>query len=84
MIKKETEIKSAVNFEEAMAELESIVKQLEENDVPLEKAIDLFQTGMSLSKICHDKLEAVGKKMDQLIDPEGKSEPFSPSEDDQQ
>ncbi|MDF2909795.1 MAG: xseB, partial [Sporolactobacillus laevolacticus] len=38
-------------FEEAMEKLERIVKQLEENDVPLEKAIELFQEGMALSKL---------------------------------
>lgn len=84
MSEKKKEAKPEVNFEEAMADLESIVRQLEENDVPLEKAIDLFQSGMSLSKICHDKLETVGNKMDQLIDPEGKSEPFTLPGDDQQ
>ncbi|RYM06013.1 exodeoxyribonuclease VII small subunit [Sporolactobacillus sp. THM7-7] len=67
----------ALTFEEAMEKLERIVNQLEENDVPLEKAIDLFQEGMSLSKLCHDKLTAVGKKMDQLIDKSGEATPFS-------
>ncbi|MET1247818.1 exodeoxyribonuclease VII small subunit [Sporolactobacillus sp. STCC-11] len=69
-------------FEEAMDKLEQIVKQLEENDVPLEKAIGLFQEGMALSKICHDKLETVEKKMDQLVSPNGESKPFSVQGDD--
>lgn len=64
-------------FEEAMEQLEKIVGQLEQNDVPLEKAIGLFQEGMALSHLCHDKLDLVGKKMDQLIDSSGKAEPFS-------
>lgn len=73
----ETEKKKVPTFEEAMEKLETIVRQLEENDVPLEKAIDLFQQGMSLSKLCHDKLETVGKKMDQLVDSSGEVRPFS-------
>jgi len=71
-------------FEEAMDQLEQIVKQLEENDVPLEKAIGLFQEGMALSKLCHDKLETVEKKMDQLIGPNGETKPFSVQGDDEQ
>lgn len=71
-------------FEEAMDKLEQIVKQLEENDVPLEKAIGLFQEGMELSKICHDKLETVEKKMDQLVSPNGEAKPFSVQGDDEE
>lgn len=71
-------------FEEAMEKLEEIVTKLEENDVPLEQAIDLFQEGMALSKLCHDKLETVSKKMDQLIDENGQSHPFSVQEDEGQ
>ena len=41
-----------ISFEEAMARLETIVEQLEDGDVPLEKAIDLFQQGMKLSQMC--------------------------------
>lgn len=71
-------------FEEAMEKLERIVKQLEENDVPLEKAIELFQEGMALSKLCHDKLETVEKKMDQLMEPNGETTPFSVQGDDEE
>ncbi|GAY75174.1 exodeoxyribonuclease VII small subunit [Sporolactobacillus inulinus] len=70
-------------FEDAMDQLDQIVKQLEENDVPLEKAIGLFQEGMALSKICHDKLESVEKKMDQLLTPDGETRPFSVQGDDE-
>lgn len=69
-----------LSFEEAMGKLEQIVHLLEENDVPLEKAIDLFQQGMSLSKYCHDKLESVGKKMDRLVDENGQIKPFPPED----
>lgn len=80
----ETHKNAVPTFEEAMTKLEMIVRQLEENDVPLEKAIDLFQEGMSLSKLCHEKLEIVGKKMDQLIDSSGEARPFSVQGDDKE
>ncbi|MFT8871098.1 MAG: exodeoxyribonuclease VII small subunit [Sporolactobacillus sp.] len=70
---------NTLTFEDAMDKLEMIVRQLEENDVPLEKSIELFQTGMDLSKLCHDKLENVGEKMDRLIKENGEVEPFSVS-----
>jgi exodeoxyribonuclease VII, small subunit len=73
----QTSEKKEPTFEEAMEHLEKIVGQLEQNDVPLEKAIGLFQEGMAMSKLCHDKLDLVGKKMDQLIDTKGESQPFS-------
>lgn len=52
-----------LSFEEAMEKLESIVSRLEEGDVPLEKAINYYQEGMTLSKICGDKLKNVQEMM---------------------
>ena len=46
-----------ITFEEAMKRLEEIVAALENNQVSLEKSVDLFQEGIKLSKICNDKLE---------------------------
>jgi exodeoxyribonuclease VII small subunit len=65
------------NFEEAMEELEKIVERLEEGDVPLEESIRLFQEGMKRSKECHEKLHAVEKQMDQLLDENGNVKPFT-------
>lgn len=57
-----------LSFEEAMERLESIVGRLESGDVPLEQAIALFQEGMQLSQSCGSKLEAVERKIEQLIE----------------
>ncbi|MFC7394231.1 exodeoxyribonuclease VII small subunit [Scopulibacillus cellulosilyticus] len=70
-----------LSFEEAMTNLEVIVKRLEENDVPLEEAIDLFQQGVALSKQCHKRLQIVEEKMDQIIE-EDEIRPFKIQEDD--
>ncbi|WP_202076722.1 exodeoxyribonuclease VII small subunit [Caldalkalibacillus salinus] len=59
------------SFEEEMAQLEHIVQQLETGEVPLEKAIELFQEGMSLSKNCHQKLEKVEKQVHVLLEEDG-------------
>ncbi|WP_422123180.1 exodeoxyribonuclease VII small subunit [Planococcus sp. X10-3] len=46
-----------LKFNDAMQQLEEIVRQLEQGDVPLEEALTLYQKGMELSKTCHDKLQ---------------------------
>jgi exodeoxyribonuclease VII small subunit len=59
-----------ISFEEAMLRLESIVSKLENGDVPLETAIDLFQEGMRLSQLCGGKLEQVESKIELLVESE--------------
>lgn len=68
-------------FEEAMKKMEDIVAKLEEGDVPLEKAIQLFQEGMTLSKTCHLKLKNVEKKMDQIVEEDGEMKEYVMEED---
>jgi exodeoxyribonuclease VII small subunit len=70
------------SFEEAMDEMEKIVQRLEEGDVPLEKAIELFQEGMNLSKTCHRKLQKVEEKMDRILQEDGEMKTFFIQEDD--
>lgn len=61
---------SELSFEQAMDRLEWIVSRLEGGEVPLETAIELFQEGMQLSRLCGSKLEAVEHKIEQLIETE--------------
>ncbi|WP_298472677.1 exodeoxyribonuclease VII small subunit [uncultured Psychrobacillus sp.] len=55
--------KKEIPFDEAMLQLEQIVRQLEQGDVPLENAIELYQKGMELSKLCSDKLQSAEKQL---------------------
>ncbi|ABV62830.1 MULTISPECIES: exodeoxyribonuclease VII small subunit [Bacillus] len=71
-----------MTFEEAMKGLEEIVGKLEEGDVPLEQAIHYFQEGMTLSKLCHEKLQHVEKQMDFILKEDGELAPFSVKEAD--
>ncbi|GAE24607.1 exodeoxyribonuclease VII small subunit [Halalkalibacter wakoensis JCM 9140] len=73
--------KTELSFEEAMKELETVVERLEQGDVPLEKAISMFQEGMALSKQCHEKLEKVEKQMDQILHEDGELELLNFQED---
>jgi exodeoxyribonuclease VII small subunit len=56
------------DFESAIAELESIVKTLEEGDLALEKSLELFERGVQLSRFCHSKLEAAERRIEILND----------------
>lgn len=73
-----------VSFEQALEQLETIVSRLENGDVPLEKAIELFQEGMRLSQLCGSKLEQVERKIEMLIETEQglQKKPFAPANDD--
>lgn len=74
MTEKENELK----FEDAMIQLEDIVGELEHGDVPLEKAIELFQQGMKLSQLCSQKLEQVERKIEMIVEENGelRKKPF--------
>jgi exodeoxyribonuclease VII small subunit len=54
------------DFESAIAELEKIVKTLEEGDLPLEKSLEFFERGVQLSRFCHSKLEAAERRIEIL------------------
>jgi exodeoxyribonuclease VII small subunit len=54
------------DFESAIAELESVVKQLEEGDLALEKSLALFERGVQLSRFCHARLEEAERRVEIL------------------
>jgi len=54
------------DFESAIAELESIVKTLEDGDLALEKSLALYERGVQLSRFCHDKLEQAERRIEIL------------------
>jgi exodeoxyribonuclease VII small subunit len=59
---------SIKDFESAIAELEKIVKQLEEGDLPLDKSLALFERGVELSRYCHDQLGDAQRRIDVLTE----------------
>ena len=52
-----------ITFEQAMNRLEEIVSALENNQISLEKSVELFQEGIQLTKLCNDKLEGIENKV---------------------
>jgi exodeoxyribonuclease VII small subunit len=69
---------SIKDFESAIAELESVVKSLEEGDLPLEKSLQLFERGVQLSRFCHAQLEEAEKRIE-LLNERGELRPAPPS-----
>ena len=59
---------SIKDFEAAIAELESIVKKLEEGDMALEQSLALYERGVQLSRFCHARLEEAEHRIDILSD----------------
>lgn len=53
-------------FEEALAQLQGIVEELENGDLPLEKAIRKFEEGMKISGICSERLEEAESRITRL------------------
>lgn len=58
---------SKESFEQALAELESIVAKLEDDTVPLEEALKLFERGIRLAKKLKTQLSAVERRVEQLL-----------------
>jgi exodeoxyribonuclease VII small subunit len=56
-----------MKFEEALKKLEETVEQLESGDLPLEKALEVFETGIKMSRICTKKLEEAEQKVEVLL-----------------
>jgi len=68
-------------FEECLDRLEKIVDELEKGDVPLDRALELFDEGMKLSGSCRKELEEAEGKVEILLRRNGKlqPEPFQPA-----
>ena len=61
-----------MSFEEAMEELESVVRQLESGKIKLDEAVAVYERGAKLKNFCEQKLADAKSKIDKLvIDREG-------------
>jgi exodeoxyribonuclease VII small subunit len=69
-------------FEECLQRLEKIVDELEKGELPLEKALGLFEEGIALSASCRKELETAEGKVEILLKQNGKlqPEPFESSQ----
>lgn len=54
-------------FESSLTELEQIVAEMESGDLPLQKALELFERGVHLSRYCHQQLNEAERKVELLV-----------------
>ena len=54
------------SFEEALAELEKIVTDVEQGKIPLEQSIERYEQGMKLIKYCRGILEQAEKRIETI------------------
>jgi exodeoxyribonuclease VII small subunit len=55
-----------LTFEEAIAKLEEVVKNLEDENITLDNAMEKFELGVKLSEYCLKKLNEAEKKIEEL------------------
>ena len=58
---------ASMSFEEALAELQSLVKSLEKGDSKLDEAINSYQRGVDLKRHCEAKLREAQLKVERIV-----------------
>jgi exodeoxyribonuclease VII small subunit len=66
--------KKSVNLEKSLAELESLVEELESGDLPLEKAMKKFEEGIKLTRGCQAALKDAEQRVEILLKSAGGDE----------
>jgi exodeoxyribonuclease VII small subunit len=56
-----------LTFEAGLQQLEAIVKEMEGGELPLERALELFERGMKLSETCRKQLEEAETRVEVLM-----------------
>jgi exodeoxyribonuclease VII small subunit len=72
---------SDLTFEQALAELEKIVAELESGQAPLERSIEMYERGARLKGHCEARLEAARLRVEKIVmAPSGQAERAEPAE----
>ena len=58
---------AAMSFEDALAELEGIVRRLESGQVKLDDAIQSYERGAQLKRLCEQKLNEAQQRVDRIV-----------------
>ncbi|MGH1456917.1 MAG: exodeoxyribonuclease VII small subunit [Alphaproteobacteria bacterium] len=62
----EAQAVESLNFEEALSELETIVRRLETGDAPLDDSIKFYERGTKLKQHCESKLRDAQAKIEKI------------------
>lgn len=66
MAMKETPTENSPTFEEAMAELEGLVRKMENGNLALEESVQAYSRGMQLVRMCRTKLDDAEARVNSL------------------
>ncbi|NBA96092.1 exodeoxyribonuclease VII small subunit [Pseudomonas sp. R5(2019)] len=72
--------KTSVDFEQSLAELQTLVERLENGELSLEDSLTAFEQGIRLTRDCQGALAQAEQKVQQLLERDGEltQEPFDP------
>ena len=65
-------------FEECLRKLDTIVREMESGNVPLEDMISKFEEGSAIAAVCHKKLNSLKQKIEMLQPGREAAPPASP------
>jgi exodeoxyribonuclease VII small subunit len=71
-------------FEEALAELEALVRRLEQGELPLEESLGAFERGMALAKQLGKRLEDIERRVEVLMKQDDGTPVTRPFDDDEE
>jgi exodeoxyribonuclease VII small subunit len=71
---------ASLSFEQALAELEKIVSELESGQAPLERSIEIYARGASLKAHCEARLEAARLQVEKIVLGQGGQPTAEPAE----
>ena len=75
--------KKPLNLEKSLADLEALVDDLENGDLPLDKAMKKFEAGIKLTRSCQAALQDAEQKVQVLMQSAGGEDALEPFADDE-
>jgi len=76
MAKKKSKSQDDLNFEDAIGEIQEIVRQLEDGELGLDESLEKFESGVRLIRACHSTLEDAEQKIKVLTDVDEEGNPI--------
>ena len=66
--------KAALDFEQSLSELQTLVERLESGELPLEESLSAFEQGIRLTRDCQSALTQAEQKVQILMERDGELE----------
>ena len=63
--------KQSIDFEKSLADLETLVNELEKGDMSLEDSLKAFEEGVKLTRDCQSRLSEAEQRVQTLIENQG-------------